>query len=716
MQRRPKKCMKWQLKITKLIESIGIKEYLLSLISIILLTDLVILLNILFLREVLGFLCFTIMPGLLILHILKLNKIEFLKKFVLSVGLSIVFLMFGGLLVNSFYPLILKPLSLAPILISFTIILMILAFIAYKRNKDDFDIKDVFNFKMDLKDKLVSPLIFPIIFPFMAVFGTHLMNTQENNIILLIMLFLIPAYVVAVVLLRDKISEATYPIAIWMIGMALLLMHGLTSYHLMGRDVHTEFYCFRLAASDFHWDISKYHNAYNACLSVTILPTIYQVLSNINIEYIFKMFFGLIGSITPLGVYALFKRYVDKKYAFLLSFLFIAQVPFIYLLQSATRQEIGLLFFVLAILVFFDDKIDKLNRKILFLIFSISVIVSHYTTAYIFLLIMLFCWLMAKTKDLFKHRKNAITGVNLSIILLFFIFIFFWYSQVTSVPFTNGVMFIERTFLNLGNFFLEDVRGEDIYKTFGIGLLSETIPYIIRVIINDIFIGFISIGILAIIFRKYKNINFDREYIVMMIASELILLSLILPFVSEGYGPTRIYLQLLVFLAPAFIIGVNYISKISKVIRPKITSLLIMALIISQFFCAVYLFDQIAGIPKSQDLNTGGVWRNEYYIYDQELVGARWLNKHNVEDLKIHSDRIGYSRLMLGYDKMPNMNNEFFKDNKTISSGYIYLRYVNVNNGIIYESFDEPKNITNYSHLIIGKSKIYNNGGSEVYT
>ena len=92
------------------------KEYFSILISILLLTDLVILLNIPLLRQILGFLVFTTIPGLLILYILKLNKIEFLKKFVLSVGLSVTFLMFGGLLVNSFYPLILKPLSLAPIL------------------------------------------------------------------------------------------------------------------------------------------------------------------------------------------------------------------------------------------------------------------------------------------------------------------------------------------------------------------------------------------------------------------------------------------------------------------------------------------------------------------------------------------------------------------------------------------------------------------------
>jgi uncharacterized membrane protein len=542
------------------------------------------------------------------------------------------------------------------------------------------------------------------------------MNTQGNNSILLMLLLLIPVYVVAVTFLEDKIPEATYPIAIWMIGMSLLLMHGLTSYHLMGRDVHVEFHCFELTLDNFHWDISKYYHPYNACLSSTILPTISKILCDIDKEYIFKLFFGLIGSITPLCTYIVFKKYMDKKYAFLLSFLFIAQVPFIYLLQSATRQEICLLFFVLAVLVLFDNEINKLNKKKLFLIFFVSVVVTHYTTTYLFLFMMFFCWSMAKSESSFKYGKNAITGITLRTISLSFVLMFFWYSQVTSVPFTNGLTFIEHTFLNMGKFLLEDVRSESIHTTFGIGLLSETVPYIIRVIINDLFIGFISIGIFAIIFRKCKNINFDKEYIFMMISSELLLISLILPFISEGYGPTRVYLQSLVFLAPAFIVGVNYVSKISKkVIRPKIVLLLITVLIISQFFCAVYFFDQIAGIPKSPDLNTDGVWRNEYYIYYQELIGAKWLNEHDLNDLKVSSDRIAYSRLLLGYNNTPYVDLEFFENNETTNAGYIYLGHTNINKGVIYESLEKQKNITEYSCLFIGKSKIYNSGGSEIF-
>ena len=62
------------------IEKIGAKEYFSILVLILPLTDFTILLNIPFLKQIWGFLCFTIIPGLLIFHVLKLNKTEFLKN------------------------------------------------------------------------------------------------------------------------------------------------------------------------------------------------------------------------------------------------------------------------------------------------------------------------------------------------------------------------------------------------------------------------------------------------------------------------------------------------------------------------------------------------------------------------------------------------------------------------------------------------------------
>ncbi|MGB2841625.1 MAG: DUF2206 domain-containing protein [Halobacteriota archaeon] len=710
------------------LKNLDAKKYFAILIAILFLTDLIILLNIPFLRQILGFLCFTTIPGILILHILKQNKIEFLKKFVLSVGLSVAFLMFAGLLVNSFYPVILKPLSLEPILISFNIILIILAFIAYKRNKDDFDIKDVFNFKLDLKDKLASPLIFPILFPFIAVFGTYLMNTQGNNVILLAMLFLIPAYVVAVVCLRDRISDATYPVAVLMIGMSLLLMHGLTCNYITGADIHGEYYVFQLAASNFHWDISNYPTTYNACLSITILPTICQVLLNMEGNYVYKFMYQLVFSITPLGLYILFKKYIDEIYAFLAAVFFISQTTFVFEMISAERQEIAILFFILAMMVFFDTEIDKLNKRIMFLVFVFGVIVSHYTTAYVFFFIVFLSWLMMAIPKTLKSKKN----ITATILLLFSVVIFFWYSQVTQVPFSAGVNFVEQTFRNLGNFFVEEARAPSAMNVVGIGL-EEGIPYKIQFWVRNITFFFIALGALDLL-RKYKTSKFGTEYLAMMVVCAGIVWSmLILPFIASGYGITRLYLQALVLLAPCFVIGgevfTRSILKIKSIKTPKIQmrSVLSVVLIVLvlQNMCATTVMFNVFGVPLSEDLNAKGNLRESLYIYEGEVVGAEWLANHNLDNSIVHCDRPGYQRIYLGYEsagryKLPRIDTFFFINNKTQSHGYIYLRHTNIVDGkvhpvSIYPTSSQVNSTAEYSHLFIGKNKIYNNAGSEIW-
>ena len=92
----------------------------------------------LYLRTIFSFMFLTTIPGLLIMLMLKVRKIGFWEYFVYSIGLSITFLIFGGLFINSTLPLvgIDKPLSLVSLLVSFDIFLLIFTFIAYKRNSD----------------------------------------------------------------------------------------------------------------------------------------------------------------------------------------------------------------------------------------------------------------------------------------------------------------------------------------------------------------------------------------------------------------------------------------------------------------------------------------------------------------------------------------------------------------------------------------------------
>lgn len=470
------------------IKNIGIKGYFSILAVLLVLTNITILLDIPFLRQILGFTFFTIFPGILIIHVLKLNKISFLEQFVLSVGLSITFMIFGGLLINSFYPIVPRPLSLIPLLASFDIILFVLMFIAYKRNEYDFHIRNVFNCDFNLNGKLTSPLIFPIVFPFMAIYGTYLMNTLGNNIILVTMLLLIPIYIITIVLLGNKIHGATYPFAILMIVMGLVLMRGMTSNYITGTDIHNEYYTFRLTSAYAHWDLSNYDSVLNALLSVTILPTIYGHILNTDI-YVFKLYYPMIFSVTPVCLYILFKRYTTELYAFLASIFFLSQFS-LYSMVDHVRQEIAMLYFSLVIMIFFDDKIGETHKKLLILIFSLAMVASHYTTVYILIILISSVWIVSKLTNI--RLKYSVSTTTVSFL---FISAFFWYGQLTNSIFGDVVKFGQHTVINMYGIFMNGMRDKGTSMIFGNGV-SRTAD-MANIIIHDISFAFIIIGFLV---------------------------------------------------------------------------------------------------------------------------------------------------------------------------------------------------------------------------
>jgi Predicted membrane protein len=101
-------------------------------LSFIAFTDISVILDIPVLRQVLGFVLLTFLPGLLLIQILKLTKNR-LEKLLFLIGLSICFLMFVPLAMNFAYPAlgISRPISLPPLTITLSLILAALSFVSY---------------------------------------------------------------------------------------------------------------------------------------------------------------------------------------------------------------------------------------------------------------------------------------------------------------------------------------------------------------------------------------------------------------------------------------------------------------------------------------------------------------------------------------------------------------------------------------------------------
>lgn len=367
-----------------------------------------------------------------------------------------------------------KPLSLNRILISFDVILLILTLIAYKRNPD-------LEFKPELpKLNTLNRIFFiiPLIFPTLSILGAIILNNNGPNLLTMIMLGEIAIYVFFIVLFRNKLNEHIFPWAILMISISLLLMGWLRSWYVSGADINLEYYIFQLVKSNQEWNMSLFNNAYNACLSVTLLPTILSLFIKINDQYIFKLIIPLIFSITPVCIYLLLRRYTQCVFAFIAAFFFMSQPVFMSWWWIPVRQEIAFLFFALALLILFSKAIGSIQKNILLLIFLFSMVVSHYSTTYITFALLIFtyiiCLVFRKTEKIgffskvygklsLKEKNNVyikkeyfMKGIIVGFVL---IFAFLWYSQLTGIS-NNLVDFTKKTIQNMGKIFSEDIRTE----------------------------------------------------------------------------------------------------------------------------------------------------------------------------------------------------------------------------------------------------------------
>jgi uncharacterized membrane protein len=727
---------------SKMILKINSKYYLLFLLLIIFITDYTCYFNIPFLRQIFGFIFLTFLPGFILIHFFNINNIGTTVKCVLSVGLSVSFVMFSGLLLNTFLPLFgyQQPLSAISLLLFLNSILILLITIILYRS----DYVSTFTeIQLSRLEKIY--LIVPVLLPALSIFGIYQMNITNNNMYIILLLLIIPIYIISICLFNYKFPQRLYPFVIWTISISLLLLMALRSNYIIGYDAHQEYIFFRRTLESLYWTIQG-DSLLDATLSISLLPTIYASIINSSPELIFKIFSSLLFSVSPVVVFAISNKYIGKFYSFLASLFFIFQANFLTTAANA-RTNIAILFCMLFLMTLFNDKINSIKKTMLLIVFLISIIVSHYSTAYIFLIIILATYVGT---NLLSRKYDFKNVFNFNLIMLCAVLIFFWYSQITQVPFDMSVKFISNIISAFNDFFREDMRSSSISAMLGSGITQKGIPHKIEFLFTWLSFVLIGLGILTLVKRRkemsfaglhkpeYLTTKFEIDFfLIALVCVGLLFVMVIFPNVSMGYSTERLYGLTSVVLCIFFVIGgivfSKYLNRLIKFIKIKGQSIktkeiqpyiILLLVLIPYYFCVTGVTYQMFGFPRSVILNERGETSDFLIVHDQEVIGAKWLNHNctNVQDnetknIVVHTDYFGDVRILSGWDisNQPLISKSFFLDNNIVTDGYIYLRYTNVVSKRVYPYWLMNQDIEDLCHLYINKAEIYNNGGSEIW-
>jgi len=239
----------------------------------------------------------------------------------------------------------------------------------------------------------------------LAVLGANRLNNGAGDQLSLAALVTAVLTLVFLLIWRHEIRETTTNIVLYLLSLSLLLMTSLRGWFVTGHDIQTEYQVFQLTMAHGRWDIANFHNAYNACLSITILPTELARVIGVANPYIYKVFFQLIFAACPVLVYTIARRYWPVSVAMLASIFFISFPTFLADMPFINRQEIALIFVAVAVLAVTNETWSPRRRSITLIVACLGVEVSHYSSMYIFLGTMLVAWIMQATMRL-RHRTH----------------------------------------------------------------------------------------------------------------------------------------------------------------------------------------------------------------------------------------------------------------------------------------------------------------------
>jgi uncharacterized membrane protein len=354
--------------------------------------------------------------GLLLAINLRINATSTTTYLLYVFGLGLGFSMLGSLGLNSVMPFvgILQPLGKLPLIIFFDLAVIALTTCAYFLNGSH-----IKSYKIILPNRVSIFLgILPLVFLITIVIGVEKLNNSGTGIITLVTLFCIALYVLVLVCVRRSVQAWVYPLALYTISLSLLLMYSLRTEHILGWDINQEYEVFQATLKHFLWKPSYYPGLdYNACVSITILPTILKVLTNIPSEYVFKVTFQFLFATVPVIVYEIARRYLSRILSFLAGFLYLSQTWFYEQMPALIRQEVAFIFFAALILVLLDRELSRRNQYILLGIFTANIILAHYSTAYVWFALLFIVIIFSYGKQVLK---KSLDPNAMPVLILFF--------------------------------------------------------------------------------------------------------------------------------------------------------------------------------------------------------------------------------------------------------------------------------------------------------
>ncbi|MPY58700.1 DUF2206 domain-containing protein [Streptomyces spongiae] len=222
----------------------------------------------------------------------------------------------------------------------------------------------------------------------LSVAGPIRLNNGLGGSVSMAALIAIAALLVLLMIRRWRYPVAVLETGLFLAATALLLLNSLRGWSITGHDVQREYEYFRLTLGGSLWDISTYPDAYNACLSITLLPMSVFRLTAIPDVYIFKIVLPVLFALTPVLIHRSVRNIAPHLVSLLSAVLFMIFPTFLSDMTFLGRQEVAFVLLGCAMVVLTDSGRPLRVRRIAFVALLAGITLSHYSTIYVIVAIL----------------------------------------------------------------------------------------------------------------------------------------------------------------------------------------------------------------------------------------------------------------------------------------------------------------------------------------
>lgn len=695
------------------------------------------------LGSVITLLFFLTVPGNLLLRKLADSFGGWWERAGLSVVLSLLVIMVGGLMLNSLNYLGLeRPLTTVNTFIMLSLATLLLIWLNRKERVAIQIPKLSYPSVLYL---IVATLL--TLLPVMAIGGAIRLNNGASNILTMVMFGVIA--ILFLVLLLKKELKPLIPYALFMFALSILLSTSLRGWYITGHDIRNEFQVFRNTDMRDLWlVVVPSRDPYNSCLSISILPALLHNIANIPPEFIYKVVYQVMFAIGIVPMLYMFRKFLKDRAAFLATFIVITFPAFMNDMTFLNRQEIAYLFFVALLGVTFS-RITSRSKYALTIALLLGILLSHYSTNYVTIGLLVAAFIIYKILTFKKSVKKDITIPILTIPIILFAIVttYLWGSIITQTS-PNIENTISRAVKAISNgdtirssttgfsiFGIQQQSRQEILADYAkedkdsISYIEEDIlpltPYgktvngmidvegVNRFIHSSIaklyqVLVVLGTGVLIarhIIKRRKNELTVKDSYLLAITSGAVVILVMltILPYVSVSYDVGRLFMQTLFITAiPIVVAGEFIFQKTRHAIL--VTSIVFVFIFL---FISGFLPQLTGGYNPKISLANSGTYYNFFYEHGTDRASSHWLLENRDVTKKVFLDTDASSKLPL-YVSSGLLHQD-------TSSGYVFMSYRNATanafrifpNGELIEYSDERETA--------GRNLLYANRGSEVY-